>query len=306
MKPEIDLDSMVVFARVVEHGSFTRAAGVLGQPKSTVSRKIAELEAQLGVRLIQRTTRAVKATELGEAYYERCARIVAEAEEANAAVATAGAAPQGLLRVTAPVAFGAAFLGEVVAYFLTANPAASVEAVLTDRRVDLVGEGFDLAIRIASRVVESSFIVRRLGPTRLLLAASPAYLARRGEPAAPSDLREHDCILYGELPQAATWTFTGPEGPVTVPVAGRLVANNAALVRSGALAGLGVARLPFFQAAPEIEAGKLRAVLPAWSPAGASVFAVYPNNRHLSPKVRAFLDCLVARLTAPWESDPRG
>jgi DNA-binding transcriptional LysR family regulator len=291
---------------VVEHRSFTRAARVLGQPKSTVSRKIAELEEQLGVRLLQRTTRAVKATDLGEAYYERCTRIVAEAAEANAAVASAGAAPQGLLRLTAPVTFGATFLGEVVTHFLATYPGASVETVLTDRRVDLVGEGFDLAIRIGSRVQESSFFVRRLGPTRLVLAASPAYLARRGEPRAPGELREHDCLLYGELPQAASWVFAGPEGPVTVPVAGRLVANNAALVRSAALAGLGVARLPFFQAAPEIEAGRLRAVLPTWSPAVASVFAVYPNNRHLSPKVRAFLDCLVARLTAPWEPDARG
>lgn len=298
MTGSLDLSDMAIFARVVAEGSFTAAARALDLPKSTVSRRVAQLEERLGVRLLHRTTRAVKLTELGAAYHERCARIVAEAEEANLSVASASASPQGLLRVTAPLAFGATFLGDIVAEFLQTYPLASVDVVLTDRRVDMVEEGFDLAIRIGPKVAETSFFARRLGPTRLLLCASPAYLERRGAPGSPDDLRDHDCILNGEGARAATWTLRRGEEVVQVPVAGRMRVNHMALAQKAALAGLGVAVLPVVQAEPDLLEGRLRELLPGWNPSDASVYAVYPTNRHLSAKVRAFLDLLVQRLTA--------
>jgi DNA-binding transcriptional LysR family regulator len=297
MNATLDLSDMAIFARVVAEASFTHAARALDLPKSTVSRRVAQLEERLGVRLLQRTTRAVKLTELGAAYYERCARIVAEAEEAHEAVASAGATPQGLLRLTAPVGFGATFLGEIVADFLEAHPQVSAEVVLTDRRVDLVEEGFDLAIRIGTRIPETSFFARRLGPARLLMCASPAYLARCGTPEVPEDLRRHDCIVHGEGPRASTWTLHGPSGAVPISVSGRLRVNSIPLAHKGALAGLGIAVLPTVVALPDLHAGRLHAVLDGWNPSAASIYAVYPTSRHLSAKVRSFLDFLVQRIT---------
>lgn len=290
---------MAVFVKVVESGGFSSAARDLNMPKSTVSRYVSRLEDRLGVRLLNRTTRSLRPTELGAAYYERVARIIQEIAEAEASVTNMQVEPRGTLRVSAPLSFGYPFMGRIFSSFLEAWPDVTLDVDLTDRVVDIIDEGFDLAIRIG-RLRDSSLIARRLAATDRIVVASPDYLAARGTPQVPDDLRHHDCLLYAYEATTASWRL-GPD--LTVPVKGRLVSNNGDVLAAAAAEGLGLALVPSFIAGRRVHRGELVPVLKEYTSWEAGVFAVYPHSRHLSTKVRAFVDHLVASFQpeAPWE-----
>ncbi|MCB9745948.1 MAG: LysR family transcriptional regulator [Alphaproteobacteria bacterium] len=293
------LKGMVVFVKVVQVGSFSGAARALDMPKSTVSRQVAHLEDRLGVRLLNRTTRTLALTDIGAAYYERAARIVESIEEAEEAVTQLTTRPRGTLRLSAPVTLGRLFIGQLVAGFITRFPEVRVDVALNDRMVDIIEEGYDLAIRAAA-LEDSSFIVRKLGSSRRVICASPAYLERAGTPRRPEDLRAHDCLRYAHERTGGAWRLS--EGHV-VQVDGPLVSNNGDVLRQAALAGLGLVLIPRFMVGPELRSGALVPVLQEHTSDEGGVYAMYPHNRHLSAKVRAFVDFAVEQFTpAPWES----
>jgi DNA-binding transcriptional LysR family regulator len=287
-------DTILAFVRVAETGSFSEAARRLGLSKSMISRQVSALEADLGVRLLHRTTRSLSPTEAGRAYLERCQRILSDLDEANLLVSHLQAVPRGRLRVSAPLSFGIGHLSPCLPAFLERYPEIELDMGFTDRHVDLVEEGWDVAVRIG-RLADSSLIVRRLAPIRRLAAASPAYLERRGTPTRPEDLAGHDCLTHGSRIQAE-WRFVGEDGrsPRVVEVKGRFHADNGDVLRDMALAGLGIVLLPSFFLGEDIRAGRLVPLLEEHVPLDASLNAVYPHGRHLSPKVRAFVDHLAA------------
>lgn len=293
----LDLNDIVVFARVVEAGSFTAAARLLGMPKTTVSRRVAALEREVGVRLLQRTTRSLGVTEAGRLYYEQGSRALRLIDDANQRLAEARAEPSGTIRVSAPVGFGSGFLTATVFDVLAAYPKARVELRLTDDKLNLVESGIDLAFRTGI-LPDSTLIARRLGSTRRILCASPDYLARRGVPEVPADLAGHDCVIAGPSAAGATWVLDGPQGQETVVVSGRFAANEMQAVAAAALAGHGIAQLPDGIADALIRDGRLRRVLPGYATPAGGLHAVYPSGQHLSPLVRAFIELAAARLAA--------
>ncbi len=296
----MDLNELLVFVEVVRAGSFTAAARALGIPKSTASRRVAALEARLGAQLLRRTTRRMRLTDLGEAYHERAARVVAEAHAADRLVAELGATPCGALRVSAPLAF--AFLGPIFSEFLTRHPAVQVELTCTDRVVDLVGEGFDVAVR-AGRMADSSLVARRLGAVRRALVAAPSYLRRRGAPRAPAELAEHDTVVFRGGLEADTWTLRSEREQVELRPSPRLVVNDYTVLREAVVAGLGIALLPDYLEATG-PGRRLARVLPAWTGPEVPVHAVYPPAGRTSKKLAALLDLLKRRF-APAPRAPR-
>lgn len=298
------LDDMVTFVKVVDARSFTGAAERLGLSKSVVSRRISELEDRLGARLLNRTTRRLSPTEVGLAFYERCGRIIAELEEAERAVGDLHGSPRGRLRINAPVSFGQMHLASAIVDFLERNPAIEIDIHLNDRYVDLLEDGFDMAIRIG-RLRDSSLIARRLAPSRRAVVASPRYLQTFGRPERPEDLVEHNCLLYTNVPTSEQWQFMTDEGVRTVRVNGNVRANNGDMTHAAALAGLGIAILPTFLCGEALASGRLERLDLNLHAAETGVFAVYPQNRHLSSKVRTFVDFLAARFgpTPYWDDD---
>jgi DNA-binding transcriptional LysR family regulator len=298
----MDLNEIVVFAKVVETRSFTAAAQQLGLPKSTVSRKVAQLEERLAARLIQRTTRKLSLTEIGQAYYERCARIVTDIQMAEQLVGDMQSTPRGLLKITAPIDLGAFRLGAITAAFCADHPDIYVNLDLSDRIVDLVEEGMDLAIRFGP-LGESSLVARRLSAVTMGLYAAPSYLAKRPPPAEPDDLAEHDLIAFVPHARFASWSLVGPGGATAelTPTA-RLTSNNLLAVREAAVAGAGIALVPSF-AVRSPGGGTLVPILPEWIAPTGELFAVYPSTRNLSPKVRAYLDFVVEHLELDGEGD---
>lgn len=294
LTPLDSLSGMAVFAKVVEARSFTAAAAELGMSKSAVSKQISRLEDRLGARLLNRTTRRLSLTETGAAFYDRCARVVAEAQEAELAVTNLQSEPRGTLRVNAPMSFGHLHIAPAIPDFLTRYPEVRVDMTMNDRFVDLIDEGFDVAIRIA-RLTDSSLIARRLAPDRRVLCGAPAYFAKHGEPRTPDDLATHNCLSYAYVSDTDQWQFIDGEGTRAVSVRGNLRANNGDAIRQALLAGLGVAVLPAFIVGPDVQAGRLKEVLSDYLPNRASVYAVYPHSRHLSAKVRVFVDFLADR-----------
>lgn len=290
---------MEVFVKVVESGGFSAAARTLNMPKSSVSRYISRLEDRLGVRLLHRTTRSLRPTDVGAAYYERAARIVQEIAEAEAAITNMQVVPRGTLRVSAPLTFGHLFMGKLVAGFLARHPEVSLDVDLSDRVVDIIDEGFDLAVRVG-RLRDSSLIARRLGGAERVMVASPDYLARHGTPRTPDDLKDHECLLYAYEATTASWRLS-PE--VMVPVRGRLTSNNGDVLAAAAAEGLGITLLPRFIASRALHEGTLVPILEDHVRGDGGVYAVYPHSRHLSAKVRAFVDHLVAEMqpVPPWE-----
>jgi DNA-binding transcriptional LysR family regulator len=273
----MDLNRVAVFVRVVQAGSFTAAAAALGTQKSSVSRSVAALEADLGIRLLQRTTRKLSLTDAGRAYHERARDALASLEEAREAMSSLGSEPRGLVRVTAPVDLASA-LAEVTTRFLRSHPAVHVDVALSARVVDLVREGFDLAVR-AGVLADSSLMARRLGDTDLGLFASPAYLDAAGRPRRLSDLERHECVLHGAGGTSATWRLTGPRGEEQVSVRGRIDTDEYALVRAALLSGFGVGLAPVFLVAPLVESGQLERVLPRLALRGAALHIVWPSRR---------------------------
>lgn len=291
----VDWNELAIFVKVVQEGSFIQASRSLGVPRSTVSRKVASLEDRLGVRLLQRTTRSVRPTDEGRAYFERCAPLVREAEEAARAVGDRQDRPNGRLRITAPNVVAHHFMGPIVARYLREWPEVRIELLLTDRIVNLVEEGYDLAIR-AGTLGDSNLIARRLGETRVELVASPAYLAEHGTPRNVSDLAEHACVIVGEGVSAGQWRFDIDGETVAVPVSGPLLVNALELARRAALEGIGIARLPAFLIGKDLARGHLVKLLDEDKPATGGIYAVYPSRRHLSANVRTFVELLQEEL----------
>jgi len=293
---------MLVFARVVQAGSFTAAAAALGMPKSTVSRKVSELEKRLKARLLQRTTRKLSLTDVGRTFYDYSARIVGEIDEAERAVSSLQEIPRGLLRVTAPV--NAAFLGPIVSDYLQRYREVRLELFCTARTVDLVEERFDLGIR-AGRLADSTLIARSLGSVKWFLVASPAYLKRRGRPRSPAALKEHDCLFFGAGTQGTALHLESGEGSVRLAPSARLLVSDMDVLSAGVTAGLGIGLLPAFICVENLRARRLERVLRDWSAPATPVHVVYPSTRHLSPKVKSFIDHLYERMTPPpWELGP--
>ncbi len=285
---------MAAFVQVVEGRSFSAAARGLGLTRSAVSRQIALLEDRLGARLLNRTTRHLSPTEAGSVYYEHCVRILAEAVTAERAVMDLDEAPRGLLRINAPMSFGLGHLGAAMAGLMAAHPALRIELTLDDRVVDLVAEGYDLAVRIAE-LPPSTLIARKLAVNRRVLCAAPSYLARAGTPERPQDLVRHRCLAYSYLATGNDWRFRGPDGPITVRIDGAFTANNGDVLRHVALAGCGIMLSPTFIVSDDLRAGRLVPILAGYVDADTGIFAVYPQTRHLSPKVRAAIDFLAKR-----------
>lgn len=283
------IDQLRILVRVVQAGNFTRAAEVMGVRKSYVSRVIASLEAELGVKLIDRSTRANRLTDVGRQVYDRALAVEGAVEETRLIAQNAKGEPSGTLRLTAGVEFGQIAVNGWIADYLTRYAAMTVEVEYTSRVIDLVHEGFDLAIRIGA-LSESALIARRLGEIAYGLFACPRYLAARGTPRDPSDLAAHTLIQFTGGRHGSWHLDRGGEAAVTVDGPARLRANDSFAIRDMALASLGIGRLPLLLAVDWVEAGRLVPVLPDWSLPSAPVQAVYPENRYLSPKVRAFID----------------
>ena len=287
------LHEMAVFARVVAAGSLSAAARELSLSTAMVSRRLAALEARLGVRLLNRTTRSLHLTDEGASYYENCARVLAEIDEADAAVSAGRHEPQGTLRVALPAAFGNQYVAPLVPRFAARYPALKLALSLSDRTVNLVEEGFDVAIRIAA-LADSSLAARKLAPNRRVVCASPEYLRTHGTPRTPEELARHNCLLASDF--SAHWEYKGPDGRSgTVRLAGRYVCDNWEVLREWALAGLGVALKSTWDVRRHLEDGSLVSLLPGYSfDSGVAIYAVYPHRRHLPAKTRAFIDFLAS------------
>ena len=290
---------MQIFVAVVETGSITAAAERLDLAKSAVSRRLVELETHLGVSLIQRTTRRLNLTESGRAYYERCVAILADVEEAEAEVSQAHGALRGRLKVALPQAFGLLHLASLIQTFMKQHPDVRLELDFNDRQVDLMQEGFDLAIRIAT-LADSSLIARRLTSIPHLVGASPGYLARRGTPRTATDLARHDCLVYSNVRDPDLWSHHGPDGHAgQVRVAVRLAASSGEFLLQTALAGEGLVLLPVFYVRAALHSGQLVQVLSDHRWPEPAAYAVYPPTRHLSARARAFIDFLAGNLDFP-------
>ena len=295
--------AMPIFVAVVEAGSFSAAAARLGLTKSAVSKRVQQLEAGLNVRLLQRTTRSLSLTEAGERYYDRARAALALAGEAEEAAVGLQGRPQGLLRVAAPMAFGRLHLSPLVAEFLRRYPDIQLDLAMDDRMVDLVEGGYDLAVRIGN-LPDSRMVARRLAPCRVVVCASPAYLAANGAPAHPAELAGHNCIHYSYYRGGASWVFRGPDGEIRVPPRGNYQVNNSEARRDALLAGLGICEMPTFIVGADLAAGRLVEVLSAYPLPAHAVHAVFPR-RGLPAKARAFIDFLDEKLggdTPPWDA----
>lgn len=286
------LTSLRAFVKVVEAGSFSEAGRRLRLSRSAVSKYVAELEEDLGVQLLSRTTRRVTATENGQAYFERALAILADLDAADAAVSQLQSTPRGLLRVNAPMSFGTMQLGPAIAGFMQRYPELQIQLALSDEHVDPVQGGLDVTLRIAE-LESSSLIARRIMPIERVVCASPGYLKQYGTPKHPSDLRDHTCLAYGYLSTGNQWRLTGKDGDHWITPRWMLCANNAEVLRDAAVAGRGIAVLPVFIAATALKTGKLRTFLGDYKTPPLSLYAIYPPTRHLAVKVRLFIDYLV-------------
>jgi len=294
--------ALTAFARVVEQGSFARAAAKLGMSTSAVSRHVSELEAHLATRLLHRTTRRLSLTESGQAFHERCVQLLADLAEAEEAVTAATLVPRGTLRLTSSVTFGVRHLAPAIADFAVLHPQIGFDVELSDRVVDIVDEALDLAVRIGG-IGSQTLIARKLASTQLVLCAAPAYLERHGRPAVPEDLAGHACLTYEYLAAKNLWRFRdSAQREHTVKIGGSAHANNGRFLAALAVAGVGIALEPDFIVAPEVRAGRLVSILPGYTPPASDIYAAYPSRRHLSAKVRAFVDFLARRFagTPEW------
>jgi DNA-binding transcriptional LysR family regulator len=283
-----DLNDILIFTKIVEQGSFTAAAESLNLPKSSVSRSLSRLEARLSTRLLQRSTRRINLTEIGRRYYDRCHQIMQELEVANGIVESYQLQPSGLLRITAPYVLGQAFLGAIVTEFLATYPDVQCQVELSNRRIDLIEEGFDLALRVGS-LPDSSLIMTRLGQTTASLFASSSYLTKYGIPQAPSELHSHILLDLGNAPVKSR-TLRQGSVQAEVAVLPRLVCNDVDILLEAAIAHQGIAVLPKFTALEAIAQHQLEPVLPAWYAHQVDINALYPSYKDLSPAVSAFVD----------------
>lgn len=289
------LAALRALRRVVELGSFTAAADAMGISHTIVSRQIRQLEEHLGAQLLNRTTRRFALTDAGRDYYEASRQILDALSEADRNVCRLQSRPSGTLLINAPMAFGTMDLSKWLPDFMAAYPELSIDLVCNDRMVDLIEEGFDVGLRLTRKLPDSTLVARRLGESPVLLVANPAYLREHGEPATPDDLAQHNCLVYSQPERANEWTFIGPDGAQkTVTVRGKLQANTAVALRTAVLAGVGMTASAAFLVSEDLKRGDLVQVMPDWRLKPRELFALYPQNRHLSPKVRAFIDFAAA------------
>ena len=285
------LAALRALRRVVEMGSFTAAADALGISHTIVSRQVRQLEEHLGAQLLNRTTRRFALTDAGREYYESTREVLDLLDEADRNVGHHQAEPTGTLRINAPMAFGTIEVAQWLPGFMAKYPGVQVDLVCNDRMVDLIEDGFDVALRLARDLPDSTLVARRLATSKVVLAASPGYLQAHGAPTVPQDLTQHNCLVYTAATRASEWTLVGADGAEhAVAVRGTLQANTNVALRAAAVAGVGIANAAAFIVREELERGALVEVLPGYTPKPRELYAIYPQNRHLSPKVRAFVD----------------
>ena len=296
--PLRDLNDLYFFAAVVEHAGFSAAGRALGIPKSRLSKRVAQLEERLGVRLLQRTTRRFVVTEVGERFYTHCRAVLEEAQAAQDAVDELRAEPRGVVRLSCPVSLAQTVLAFLLPDFLARYPKMQVRVLSSDRRVDVIGEGYDLAIRVRSKLdTDANLVIRSFGVASTTLVASPALLKSYGHPATPDELAGLPALSMLEHEGAQVWELVDAQGKQThVEVQARLVTGDFAVLLEAARRGLGVALLPDFVCAPAINAGDLVVVLPDWSVPQGTMHFVYPSRRGMLPGVRALVDFLAERL----------
>lgn len=291
------LTDIAVFVKVVECGSFTAAAERLSLSKSVVSKYVTRLENRLGARLLNRTTRRLSLTEAGRAFHERSQSGLQELEEAEAEVLRMQAKPRGTLRLNTPMSFGIMHVAPALPDFMKQYPEVSIDMNLDDRKVNVVEEGFDISIRIAD-LPDSSLVARRLGPCRHAIVAAPDYLGRYGTPSTPYELQQHNVITFRYQDTAHHWHFRSPGNEtISVPVTGSIQMNNSLALREALLGGAGITRTPTFVVGQDIQDGRLQPILTDYETLEISIYLVYPQRRHLSPKVRAFIDFFVERIS---------
>lgn len=300
------LRAMRVFRTVAERDGFSAASRTLGLSKASVSKQVSALENHLGVRLFNRTTRHLSLTEVGQGYLERVVSILGDVDEIEGAVRQQHANPCGTLRVNAPMSFGLMHLSPALCDFMDRYSDLTIDLTLNDRFVDVVDEGYDLAVRIG-KLTDSSLIARKLSPARFAICAAPSYWAEKGMPTRPGDLADHACFPYTNVETPTLWRFTGPEGPEVVRVDGRLYVNNGQVILDAVRKGLGVGLFPTFMVGSDLRDGTLTSALETYAIEEAGVYAVYPPGRHLSAKVRVFVDFLVERFGGePYWDHPAG
>ena len=288
-----------VFTTVVEAGSFTAAAERLGLSRAAASKHVQQLEQRLGARLLNRTTRRVNVTESGRAFYEQCRRILADLDEAERSASTLHNEPVGELRVIAPINFGLAELGTAITDLVVAYPRLRINLIMNDRVTDPIEEGFDIAISVdRPRGTSSSLVVRKLNTARRILCASPDYLTRRGTPQKPEDLTRHDCLSYSYVDEPDEWHLIGGDGERVVKVSGPIITSHRQVLRTVAVRGVGVTYGPINFFREDLDAGRLRQVLPAYRLPEATIYAVYPASRQLSAKVKVFNDFMARHFAA--------
>lgn len=283
------------FVTVVEEDGFAAAARKLGKSRSAVNRLVIELENDLGTQLLNRTTRSVSATANGQAFYERSKEVLASLADAEESLRSDQEHASGSLKINAPMSFGTLHLSPAIADFMALHPDLSVELTLNDRFVDIIEEGYDLAVRIAEPDEETTFVDFRLCEIRRLLVASPDYVHTQGAPAHARDLKDHACLNYGAQTTDTTWRLQGPDGPVRVRLSSVLCSNNGEVLRDGAVRGLGIALLPTFISGADLQAGRLISVLEEYQPSPLVLSVVYPPARYLSAKIRLLTDFLAQR-----------
>lgn len=284
---------MILFANVVDHGSFSATARSLGLTPSAVSKQISQLEDRLGVRLLNRSTRHISMTAEGQSFYERCAEISAGVTRAEELAQTLSGKPQGNLRIAATVAFGKARLLPLMSAFIEAYPEIKVALELTDRHIDLSDSEFDLAIRFPEQITDASLVACKLTSSKRILCASPAYIKAHGAPLGPDDLKNHNCLRISTVSHWNDWHFRRGDETWTFTATGNFDANSADAVYHATLSGLGIAQLSSYLVEPDLAAGRLVALLPDYEEEASDIFAVYSDKRNLSPKVRVFIDFLV-------------
>ena len=286
------LNDMAIFAAVVDTGGFTTASQKLGISTPVVSKRISALEKNLGTKLLFRTTRKISLTESGNVYYQYCSRVVAEAEQAEAAVTYLDATPRGLLRITAPIAAGSYQVANALPSFLERYPEVQIELDISDRVVDIAEQGYDIAIRLTHQPPDL-YVAKLLTKTKRRVCASPEYWRRHGKPKFPADLTSHNCIIYSERSNYNKWVFNGKKGPETISVQGSFRVNNTIAMLEAATSGLGVLMLTSVNVDRAITAGLLEPVLEDYDMPGPNIYALYLPNRYLSSKARAFIDYMV-------------
>jgi DNA-binding transcriptional LysR family regulator len=291
-----NLTDIAVFVRVVDAGSFTKAADQLRLSRAVISKYITRLEARLGARVLNRTTRSLSLTEAGATLYERSRGALGQIEEAEAEVSQLQTEPRGMLKIAAPMSFGILHIAPALPAFLSQFTAVSVEMMLDDRMVDVIEEGFDVAIRITANLADSTLVARRLAPCHFAVCASTDYLKRQGIPLTPDDLRAHNCIVYTYSTKPNVWRFLTPDAQdLAVPVGGNLRSNNGLAGREAALSGLGIVMSPSFFVGDLIREGRLQALLTGYGTPEISVYAIYPERKYVPPKVSAFIDFFAQR-----------